>query len=150
MGQGIWMICKTLDLIWQLLQLYQILTVSVRPKSDNWFNFANDRKLNISRYWVCRSRLGWMIMKPSFEADKFCNPKGSLMQWNLVISKHLLGFALLYPAYGPVLHSHAARGNEWKLELGGKLLNLLPRLNRSQMIYGNFIITCYAPWGLFY
>jgi hypothetical protein len=40
-------------------------------------------------------------MKPSFEANEFCNPKGSLKQRNSVISKHFLGFTLLYPAYGP-------------------------------------------------
>ena len=40
-----------------------------------------------------------MIMKPSFEADKFCNPKGKLSAKKLGCFKHLLGIALLNPAY---------------------------------------------------
>lgn len=43
-----------------------------------------------------------MIIKPSFETDKFCNPKISLNTNKLGYFKHLLGFALLYLAYGAV------------------------------------------------
>lgn len=41
-----------------------------------------------------------MIMKPSFEADEFLKYKTYLDITKLSYFMHLLGFALLYPAYG--------------------------------------------------
>ncbi len=41
-----------------------------------------------------------MIMKPSFETDEFLKYKTYLDITKLSYFMHLLGFALLYPAYG--------------------------------------------------
>jgi len=41
-----------------------------RPTRDIRSSFVNLRKLVISWQWVWSSRLGSMVMKPSFEADR--------------------------------------------------------------------------------
>jgi hypothetical protein len=62
----------------QKIQFWLKVNVTVRPESGSRSSFANVRKIDITGCWVYRSRLGCLIMKPSFKADKFCNPKSSL------------------------------------------------------------------------
>jgi hypothetical protein len=61
-----------------------------------------------------------MIIKPSFKADKFCNPKGSLNAKILGYFKASAGFRVALPSLRPFLNKSLA-GHFYQTTRNGKL-----------------------------